>query len=77
MGIIHAAGDAVLCGPQHRVIVIIAGEHIHEEVQHGVILHEGGFHIDLGSRLNKAIGAIAVVDDLNRVAVLVGNGDFV
>ena len=72
---VSAAGDAVFSGPQHRVIVVGVGGDVHEEVQHGVVLHKGDIDIHLACGLGEAVGAVAVIDDFHSIAVLVRDKD--
>ena len=67
-GIRSAVRDALLHGPIDRVIVVIAGEHIHEEDLRFVgERHRDG---DLAGRLLEGIGAVALVSQLDLVTVL-------
>ena len=71
----NAAGDAVLCRPLDRLIVISAIGYVIEEVENAVVLHEGRLDLHLARGHGEGVLAAALVGELEVIAVLVGNGN--
>ena len=72
--IAHAGGDAVLDRPLDSLIEVGVVGHVVEEVQHGVVLHEGRLDLDLARGHGEGVLAVALVLERQLVAVLVGDG---
>ena len=72
--IAHAGGDAVLDRPLDGLIEVGVVGHIVEEVQHGVVLHEGRLDLDLAGGHGEGVLAVALVLERQLIAVLVGDG---
>ena len=70
----HAGGDAVLDRPLDGLIEVGVVGHVVEEVQHGVVLHEGRLDLDLARGHGEGVLAVALVLERQLVAVLVGDG---
>ena len=72
---IRAASDALLCRPQHSVIVVAVCRNIQKEVQHRVVVHKGRLDLDLAGRHGESVLAAALVGQLEFIAFAVLNGD--
>ena len=72
--IAHAGGDAVLDRPLDGLIEVGVVGHVVEEVQHGVVLHEGRLDLDLAGGHGEGVLAVALVLERQLIAVLVGDG---
>ena len=75
MVLVRAAGDALLRRPLHCVVVIGAGGHVHEEVQDGIVLHEGGIYGDAAAGHGEGKLAAALVREGEGAAPAVGDGE--
>lgn len=70
-----AAGDAVLRRPLDGLIVISVIGYVIEEVENAVVLHEGHLDLHLARRHGECVFPIALVGELQIIAVLVGDGN--
>ena len=68
------AGDAVLRRPLDRLIVISVIGYVIEEVENAVVLHEGHLDLHLARRHGECVFPIALVGELQIIAVLIGDG---
>lgn len=71
----NAAGDAVLRRPLDGLVVIGVVGYVVEEVENAVVLHEGRLDLHLARRHGEGVFAAALVDELQIIAVLVGDGN--
>ena len=71
----NAAGDAVLCRPLDGLEVIGVVGYVIEEVENAVVLHEGRLDLHLARRHGEGVFPIALVGELQIIAVLVGDGN--
>ena len=71
----NAAGDAVLCRPLDGFVVIGIIRHVVEEVQNAVVLHESHLDLYLAAGHGEGVFSVALVGELQIVAVLVGDGN--
>ena len=71
----HAAGDAVLRRPLDGLEVIGIVRHVIEEVENAVVLHKGHLDLHLARRHGECVFPIALVGELEIIAVLVGDGN--
>ena len=69
------AGDAVLRRPLDRLIVISVIGYVIEEVENAVVLHEGHLDLHLARRHGECVFPVALVGELQIVAVLIGDGN--
>ena len=70
--IANAAGDAVLRRPLDGLVVIGVVGYVIEEVENAVVLHEGRLDLHLARRHGERVFPIALVGELQIIAVLVG-----
>ena len=68
----NAAGDAVLRRPLDGLVVIGVVGYVVEEVENAVVLHEGRLDLHLARRHGECVFPIALVGELQIIAVLVG-----
>lgn len=68
----NAAGDAVLRRPLDGLEVIGIVRHVIEEVENAVIFHKGHLDLHLARRHGECVFTIALVGELQIIAVLVG-----
>ena len=71
----NAAGDAVLCRPLDGLVVIGVIGYVIEEVENAVVLHEGHLDLHLARRHGECVFPVALVGELQIVAVLIGDGN--
>ena len=71
----NAAGDAVLRRPLDGLVVIGVVGYVVEEVENAVVLHEGRLDLHLARRHGECVFPIALVGELQIIAVLVGDGN--
>ena len=71
----NAAGDAVLCCPLDGLVVIGVIGYVIEEVENAVVLHEGHLDLHLARRHGECVFPVALVGELQIVAVLIGDGN--
>lgn len=73
--IANAAGDAVLHRPLDGFVVIGVVRHVIEEVENAVVLHKGRLDLDLAAGHGEGVFPVALVGELQIIAVLVGDGN--
>lgn len=73
--IADAAGDTILRRPLDGLVVIGVVRHVVEEVQNAVVLHKGYLDLYLAAGHGEGVFPVALVGELQIVAVLVGDGN--
>lgn len=73
--IADAAGDTILHRPLDGLVVIGVVRHVVEEVQNAVVLHKGYLDLYLAAGHGEGVFPVALVGELQIVAVLVGDGN--